>query len=112
PPPYSTQITAIWGSGPNDVWLTGNSGYTAHFDGTRWAAVLTGESEGLSGIAGSSASEVYAIGDSTGFVLRYDGKGWSRTDGPRLHWDGLFSITQVAGTYIAVGDDGVIQSWR
>jgi hypothetical protein len=34
----SETLSAIWGSGPRDIWIAGSNG-ARHFNGTSWSAV-------------------------------------------------------------------------
>ncbi len=78
---------AIWGSGPDDIFVVGSdfsdpdpAGLIVHFDGTTWTPLtlpvkLSGPF-GLLGVSGTSADDVFIVGGLTntlGFVLRYDG---------------------------------------
>ncbi|HYW14155.1 MAG TPA: hypothetical protein VE871_19475, partial [Longimicrobium sp.] len=76
-----TQVRALWGTSPNDVFAVGLSGRILHFDGARWTAMRSGTGAGLLGVWGTSRHDVYAVGDS-GTVLRYDGNRWNRLAGP------------------------------
>lgn len=104
--------TAVWGSGPNDVWFVGDNGLILRWDGSRWSSpTCPPTSEGLNGIFGTAADHIVAVGQS-GTVLHWDGMKWSvqpyvatRTlhavwgakaddmwaggrGGTMLHWDG------------------------
>ena len=73
--PYDPRvaINAFWARGPNDIWAVGNVGRIHHFDGTTWKAVLLVFNgaplvANLTGIAGTSAGELFIVGD--GVALR------------------------------------------
>lgn len=60
--------TAIWGSGPNDVWLAASRGRVHHWNGTKLDISSTAKGwdvlgNNLHGIAGSSAEDVWVVGD-------------------------------------------------
>ena len=74
---HITYAHGIWASGPNDVYLSGNTydpndrnnydknaGAIMHFDGTSWGKVQIANTEklGFSGIHGSSSCDVLAVG--------------------------------------------------
>jgi hypothetical protein len=83
----------VWGSSAANVWAVGEKGELLRWNGTAWGlqrydgtSVTTqpltsydvpARSYTLRGVWGSSASDVYAVGDS-GVVLRYNGTSWSR----------------------------------
>lgn len=77
--PSNSEINAIWGAAPDDVWAIGKD--SVHWDGTSWskAAGLTGLS--LTGVWGSATNDVWAIG-SGGVILHFDGAGWAPTTTP------------------------------
>jgi hypothetical protein len=76
----SPSLTAIWGSGPNDVFAVGG-GSVVHWDGHGWSRYSTG-GEWLNGVWGSGLTDVVAVGtDSGGYhgtVLQWDGRAWSQ----------------------------------
>lgn len=64
---------AIWGSGPNDVYVGGrlgawtdtNSGALYHFDGSSWGRVTAiGDTPVVRSISGSAANDVWVIGNN------------------------------------------------
>src|SRR5262249_30618808 len=76
---YSTErsVTAIWGSGPNDVWA-GGPFLLLHWDGAVWSEVMgLPKFVGISRLWGSGPRDVWAVG-ADGFALHYDGKAWSQ----------------------------------
>lgn len=84
------RLSAVWGSGPNDVWAVGVSGYAstssallAHYDGAGWTEVTTPflsgtESHKLSDVWGTGPSDVWVGGAP---VMHFDGSAWSVIDG-------------------------------
>src|SRR5271165_3094422 len=56
-------LKAIWGSGPDDVWVVGSGGTILHSNGHTWAAATSGASENLTGIQGTAANDVWVCGD-------------------------------------------------
>lgn len=83
----------VWGSSAANVWGVGDKGELVRWDGTAWTlhrfdgTAVTPKPLGdfatpasvytLRGVWGSSASNVFAVGDS-GVVLRYNGTAWTR----------------------------------
>jgi hypothetical protein len=83
----------VWGASATDVWAVGDKGEMLRWNGTAWtlqrfdgtsvAAQPLGnfdtpaQSYTLRGVWGSSATNVFAVGDG-GVVLRYNGTSWSR----------------------------------
>jgi hypothetical protein len=70
--PDTSGVTAIWGSGANDVWASDADGIL-HFDGQGWTPSYTGSSN-FSGIQGTGASDVWAV--SPRHVVHFDGTSW------------------------------------
>jgi len=68
-------LHAIWGSGPNDIWVVGDSGTVLHYDGTSFepstVQLPLGRKPNLYGVWGSSANDVWIVGD--GVALHYTG---------------------------------------
>lgn len=71
-----------------------------HFDGTSWKAVSVPRIAGgeLLGIAGVSASDIWAVGaDSTStLILHFDGAQWTRVNSPGVN-AALHGVTAISG---------------
>jgi hypothetical protein len=103
-------LTAIWGSGPNDIWAVGTRGTVLHSDGTAFVpvtadAIASGDVQVA--VWGSSSSDVWILGPSYplhsggyrdgGVVLeRYPGASWdpSKITTGRI-WAGVSTGAQV-----------------
>ena len=82
-------LSSVWGSSATDVFVCGfevhddgnggvrSVGTVRHFDGTAWSRVTLPTSRILREIWGTSATDVFVVGD--GVVLHYDGAVWSET---------------------------------
>jgi len=70
---------AIWGSGPNDVWIAGG-GQALHYDGRAWTMTSLGNVT-VRAIWGSAPGDVWAVGDG-GAILHWNGRAWSRSQAP------------------------------
>ena len=80
----STDVFAVGGEciGPaylgsqrcSDAWLA--NGFVLHYDGTSWSMQSTATAFKLSGVWGSSSTDVFAVGDG-GTILHYNGTSWS-----------------------------------
>jgi hypothetical protein len=80
-------ITGIWGSGPDDVWLSND--VIDHWNGAAWSPYLDtgGTLAGLSpgGVWGSSADDVWmmSLDNATrAHILHWNGTAWSQTIAP------------------------------
>ena len=75
-------IHGIWGSGPNDVWVTPLTGAIQHWTGSSWTpAPMLAAGQSMYGIAGSGADDVWAVGDK-GVVGHYLGSAWELSPAP------------------------------
>ena len=64
----------VWGSGPNDVWIAGDT--MLHWDGSALAPANSGTTQPLQGVWGSGPNDVWSVGDH-GTILHWDGSVWS-----------------------------------
>jgi hypothetical protein len=70
---------AVHGTGPNDIWVVGDLGTIAHFNGMLWSLAPPLTSVHLRAVAAASATDVWAFGDS-GVALHFNGAAWTRVD--------------------------------
>jgi hypothetical protein len=70
------QFTDVWGSSNRNVFAATSRGPVLHYDGTGWAPMTTGTEamDGLGGVWGTGASNVFAVGGDE--IWRYDGNSW------------------------------------
>jgi hypothetical protein len=75
PPMPGLTFTGVWGSGPEDVWVTSERGGESlfHWDGQAWSSVSLPFSA-LYGISGRSASDILVVGEEG--AAHYDGNAW------------------------------------
>ncbi len=59
---------SMWGDAPNNLFLVGNNGFAAHFDGTTWKTLESKAAYHLLG-AGGSGGTAYAVGYATVVAL-------------------------------------------
>jgi hypothetical protein len=83
----------------------GVGGTILHYDGKAWSVVASGIQADLTGVWGSSSSDVFAVGG--GIILHYNGKSWSSISSSISN--GLDSVWGSSGRDVfAVGDLGTI----
>jgi hypothetical protein len=77
-------LNAVWGSGPDDVYVGGGSSSAVilHWDGTQWWDVSPAFSGGISEIWGSGPNDVYAVGFGGVGLIHFDGSDWSSVSTP------------------------------
>ena len=63
------QLSAISGSGANDVWAVGEHGAVLHFDGQRWTRERSGAARSLGAVFALPEGDVLAVG-TRGAILR------------------------------------------
>ena len=106
---------SIWASDPNHVFASQN-GNVESWNGTTWTLLNTGLSGNVTGIWGTSSTRVFASaafdpypsGASSGFVLLWDGSGWTQQTLP-ANTLGLRTIyVAPTGEVFAAGDTGTI----
>ncbi len=80
----------VHGTGPSDVWMVGEMGRVAHWDGRRFVEHARLTKATLFGVWAASATDVWAVGGTpeggTGadndVVLHFDGKTWAKSPLP------------------------------
>jgi hypothetical protein len=95
PVPTSTgSIGHIWASGPDDLWAISRSDIL-RWDGARWNGIYSPNVEKLDYIWGSSASDVYVVGEQplSAVFFRWNGTSWSSSD-----MQGIAGVTQLWGS--------------
>ena len=75
------ELTAVWGSGPHDVWAVG-SGVTYHWDGQRWTSAALASAQAspphgvrLQSVWGTDPTNVWTVGNPLEF-RHWDGRTW------------------------------------
>ncbi len=73
----NTNLTAVWGSSPGNVFTTGQDGTVVQYDGEKWRTLIAKTGKPLVGIWGSGSRNVYAVAYSkANNIVHYDGKTW------------------------------------
>lgn len=67
-------LNSVWASGEEDIYAAGYDGLF-HFDGLEWKDLRAVTTAPMSGLSGTSSSNVYVVGDG-GRVLQWDGTSW------------------------------------
>ncbi len=70
----STELRGIWGVSGH-LWAVGSAGTILKSTGGQWTTDTSNTTNELRGIFGTSATDVWVVGDSV--VLHYDGNSWS-----------------------------------
>jgi hypothetical protein len=123
-----TQLLAVAGSAPNDVWAVGTKTlpnnltrtYAAHWDGSTWTTVPTPNAGSpktgvLSGVVALAAGDAWAVGSTSGqggpertLVLHWDGSSWSVVPSPNK---GPWPNAVADVTAVSASDVWAVGSW-
>ena len=80
----SSTINDIWGTSPSNLFVVGDDGYICHWNGETWSDQPLGMDLNfdLEGVWGSSADDVWAVGDkySDPVILHWEGQSWQNVD--------------------------------
>lgn len=99
---------AIWGSGPDDVWV-GLDGL-GHWDGRSWSGAVPAATYSMWGVAGGPLWAAGWRSSYSGFVARWDGAGWQEVVTARAP---IFAVGGCAADDVwAVGRDGGAHHWN
>jgi hypothetical protein len=97
-------MNGIWGSGPSDIWATGEGshGVLLHYDGARWTEARLGDLDPtplLYAIGGTGPDDVWTSGARTAdgeyWRFHFDGRAWQREI---LASDPRFYARKISGT--------------
>jgi len=97
----ATTLSAVWGSGPSDVWAVGSAGTIAHYDGATWAVLPKtdgGTEQTLFTVWGSGPNDVWA-GSTERVLFHTDGwkqghATWSLVEGSKRWQERLAAFEQ------------------
>ncbi|HNN90901.1 MAG TPA: hypothetical protein PKI03_01480 [Pseudomonadota bacterium] len=96
----------VWGSGPDQVFVTDSAGILWRWNGSAWAAENSGCKQRLMAIHGSDPQHAFAVGDN-GTIVRYNGKTWT-AQASGTHADLRAVYTAGPQSAWAVGSRGTI----
>jgi hypothetical protein len=68
-------VYGIWGTSPTSIFAVGAGGKILRYNGTSWTTMSSPTSRLLVRLSGTSASDVWAVGDSV--VVHFDGTQWA-----------------------------------
>lgn len=75
-------LSSVWGSGPNDVFMVGGTrqrGEVYHFDGADWSPMTIPDVPFLVWVHGFGPDDVLAVGED-GAAIHFDGQDWTELD--------------------------------
>jgi len=77
PQPAGWGVFGLWGTSSTNVHAVGTYGNLLHWDGLSWQEEFVGDQGDYAGIWGSSASDVFVVGESLDQILHFDGTTWA-----------------------------------
>jgi hypothetical protein len=106
-------ITALWGTGDDDVFAGTYGGHIYHWNGQQWSQTYQGPGDGnrtITAIGGPHSNDVFALGEQ-GALLHFNGKTWRSLPLPGAPNgnEGFTGVHPLAdGTVVisAAGDEG------
>jgi hypothetical protein len=102
-------LKSVWGTGSDDVWVVGELGAVARFDGHGWSAVACPSSATLMSIWGRDRDDLWAVG-TRGTILHWNGSTWS-TVAPLTQEDLLVVRGSSPTDVWAVGRNSQVLHW-
>jgi hypothetical protein len=76
--PTTARLSALWGSGHDNIIAVGEQGTILRFDGTGWSVVPSPSTANLTAVWGASAENVFIVGEITPevshVILHFDGR--------------------------------------
>jgi hypothetical protein len=91
--------------GTNQLWAVGTGGLIEQWNGTSWNIVSSPTNGLLRGVAANTATDVWAVGQSSGgsyqtLIEHWDGNSWSVVSSPGFGTDNsaLVGVTRVPGS--------------
>jgi hypothetical protein len=86
PRPFCWYYWDLWGPSPHELFLVGEFGQAAYYDGAAWSAISPGPfnvfTDELHGVWGTSGTDVFVVGgdlwgSQRAAILHYDGLDWT-----------------------------------
>jgi hypothetical protein len=107
----SAEVLHLWGTSDNDVWTVGDAVFL-HFDGTAWTQFESTVPGGIESIAGSSSSDVWAVGAQMAMV-HWDGTRWSRPESEGIsQWYSPVALSGTGVNDVWAGGSQYLQHWN
>jgi hypothetical protein len=107
----------VHGSGPTDVWMTGENGRITHWDGTSFVDFSIQTKATLFGVWAASPTDAWAVGGTpegaagapNDLVLHWDGSSWTPSPLPQVLGRAYFKVWGASADDVyVVGEVGTI----
>lgn len=106
----SQNLHAVFAIAADDVWVGGDGGIVAHWDGAAWTESTTGQSK-VADLWAGGGDDVWAAGAGASVVMHWDGAAWTaRADelGAAEMW--AIDGTSASDVWVA-GDQQGVRHW-
>ena len=103
-----SEVHAIWGTGPTNVWAAGDYRKVAHFDGSRWR-LQEHEAQRVDALAGSGPDDIWAWGHPG--LFHFDGRRWQAGQAPPIRAGFRALGGRMGGPVALVGQSGGAAFW-
>lgn len=110
PRPQPRLLQRIRGTGPNDIWVVGESGTAMHFDGSAWRFVPTTDYTLWFGFYSRAPNQAWVVG-SSGTIMYWDGTRFTTQAHPGDPSRALLGVWGIGSTVWVVGGYGTILKW-
>lgn len=104
-------VRAIWGRGPDDLWLVCDGRLVMHWGGEKCDKIsLPGDDdEEWAAVAGTTTGDTFLVGPS-GFLMKWDGRYWTEitTDTTAI----LTGAVCLGSSLFVTTDDGFVREYR
>lgn len=108
--PSIGSLNSVWMVATNDVWVGGNSGAVAHWNGSTWTPGNVGVSEYVYGLTATATNNVWAS-CSGGYIRHWNGSAWANVASGSIQQ--LAKIrARTASDIWAVGTQGEVLRWN
>ena len=118
PTGFTDTLWWVWVSSPTDVFMVGENGRIARWDGSSITTMESGTTSVLYGVWGTSPTDVWAVGGDpfgmgdTDVILHYDGSTWTPATVPMPEGVAFFKVWGTASDDVwVVGQRGQILHW-
>src|SRR5262249_43404735 len=95
----TSDVDAVWGSGPNDVWFAGSS-TVLHWDGSAFTSTPFGGT--MLSVSGTGPRDVWVTGENTN-LHHFTGSGWT-TVNPGAGTTSFFVVLALTTTDVWAAD--------
>ena len=89
----SETLTAVWGTGPADVFVVGHKGLVYHFNGSGWSQMGSGTSRNLYSVGRGPGNAIYICGERA-VLFRLDGGNWVATPDTAMLYNAAGTATE------------------